>query len=82
MKKVAVVYYSRTGFTGKMAEGIAELTRQQLLNEGGISAFQRFNTLSGLGARFPRPDGTRGMHQSTICQSPRIQRCSLLTYEK
>lgn len=29
-----------------MAEGIAELTKQQLLREGGISAFQRFNELS------------------------------------
>jgi flagellin len=29
-----------------MAEGIAELTKQQLLREGGISAFQRFNEMS------------------------------------
>ena len=29
-----------------MAEGIAELTRQQLLQEGGLSAFKRFNEIS------------------------------------
>lgn len=29
-----------------MAQGVAELVRQQLLNEGGISAFQRFNEMS------------------------------------
>lgn len=29
-----------------MAEGIAELTRQQLLNEGGMAAFKRFNEVS------------------------------------
>lgn len=29
-----------------MAEGIVELTRQQLLHEGGLSAFQRFNEIS------------------------------------
>lgn len=29
-----------------MAQGVAELVRQQLLNEGGISAFQRFNEVS------------------------------------
>ncbi|MBN1760135.1 MAG: hypothetical protein JW863_17545 [Chitinispirillaceae bacterium] len=29
-----------------MAQGVAELVRQQLLNEGGISAFQRFNEIS------------------------------------
>lgn len=29
-----------------MAEGISELTRQQLLNEGGIRAFKRFNEIS------------------------------------
>ena len=29
-----------------MAEGIVELTRQQLLREGGLSAFQRFNEVS------------------------------------
>ena len=27
MKKIAIVYYSRTGFTGKMADGIAEGVR-------------------------------------------------------
>jgi len=29
-----------------MAEGIVELTRQQLLREGGLNAFQRFNEVS------------------------------------
>jgi len=29
-----------------MAEGMAELTRQQLLNEGGMAAFKRFNEIS------------------------------------
>ena len=29
-----------------MAEGIAEMTRQQLLREGGLTAFRRFNELS------------------------------------
>jgi flagellin len=29
-----------------MAEGIVELTRQQLLQEGGLSVFQRFNEIS------------------------------------
>ncbi|MBN1577229.1 MAG: hypothetical protein JW913_11790 [Chitinispirillaceae bacterium] len=30
----------------EMAEGIAELTRQQLLREGGLAAFRRFNEFS------------------------------------
>ncbi|MBN1306499.1 MAG: hypothetical protein JXA18_01180 [Chitinispirillaceae bacterium] len=30
----------------ELAEGIAELTRQQLLREGGLTAFQRFNEFS------------------------------------
>ena len=29
-----------------MAQGMTELVRQQLLNEGGVSAFQRFNEMS------------------------------------
>ena len=36
MKKVAVVYYSRTGFTGKMAEGIAEGTPERLERPGAV----------------------------------------------
>src|SRR5262249_56623178 len=37
--------------------------------------FQRLNAESGLCAILPSPTGTRGLSQSMICQSPRIQRC-------